>query len=148
MALIDIAQQRSTRVSFIEDCTQLIDQQVAAKGGMSGLAIKTTYKVVKGVGPTYIPGAIGRLLPDLLKALDPMWEAGLQSGDPVQYLTQNSSQTADQVLSVTDDRIKQSSGVVKASYNQLRKSIKGDVEAAIPELARVLGTHAQVGQQV
>jgi hypothetical protein len=148
MTLIESIKSDATKASIVQDCTVLIDQQVAAKGGMSGLALKTAYKIVKGVGPTYIPGAIGRLLPEVMKALDPMWQEGLQAGNPVDYLTQNSAQTADTILSVTDNRIKNSSGVVRSSYNKLRNSVKGDVEAAVPELAKIIGKHTQVSQQV
>jgi hypothetical protein len=146
MALIEILNDPSLKNSFVESCTVLVDQQVAAKSGMSGLAVKTTYKVVKGVGPTYIPGAIGRLLPQLFKALDPLWIEGLESGDPVAYLTQNSARTAETILSVTDARIQNSGGVVRSSYTKLRKSVKGDVEAAVPEIAKILGNHAPVAR--
>ncbi len=146
MALIEIINDQSLKASFVESCTVLIDQQVATKSGMSGLALKTAYKVVKGVGPTYIPGALGRLLPEVFKALDPMWVEGLQTGNPVEHLTQNSSQTADMILSVTDARIQNSGGVVRSSYNKLRRSVKGDVEAAVPELAKIIGDHAPVTQ--
>jgi len=146
MALIKLAKDETVKARLVQDCTVLIDQQVAAKNGLSGLALKTAYKVVNGVGPTYIPGAIGRLLPEVLSALDPLWAEGLQTGDPVAYLTQNGSITADTILSVTDARIKHSGGVVKSSYNQLRKSVKGDVEAAVPELARLIGNHASITQ--
>jgi|GEM_PF-282621 len=146
MALIEIINDQSRKASFIESCTMLIDQQVAAKNGMSGLALKTAYKVVKGVGPTYIPGAVGRLLPQLFNALDPLWMEGLQAGDPVAYLSQNPARTAETILSVTDARIQISGGVVRSSYNKLRNSVKGDVEAAVPELARIIGDHAPVTQ--
>ncbi len=146
MALIEIVNNTAAKDQIVQDCTVLIDQQVAAKGGMSGFALKTAYKVVKGVGPTYIPGAIGRLLPEVFKALDPMWAEGLHAGDPVAYLTQNSALTADTILSVTDTRIQHSGGVVKSSYNKLRNSVKGDVEAAVPELAKIIGTHVPVNQ--
>lgn len=148
MALIEIIKNKSAKSSIIDDCTVLIDRQVAAKGGMSGMALKAAYRVVKGVGPTYIPGAIGRLLPEVLQALDPMWETGLQMGDPVTHLTENSAQTADTILSVTDARIQHSNGVVKSSYLKLRKSVQGDVVAAVPELVKIIGNHTQVSQQV
>jgi hypothetical protein len=146
MTLIELAKDKTAKARLVQDCTVLIDQQVAAKGGLSGLALKTAYKVVNGVGPSYIPGAIGRLLPEVLRALDPLWAEGLQAGDPVAYLTQNGSTTADTILSVTDARIKHSGGVVKSSYNQLRKSVKGDVEAAVPELAKLIGNNASINQ--
>jgi hypothetical protein len=77
-----------------------------------------------------------------------MWETGLQTGDPVAHLTQNSAQAADTILSVTDARIQRGSGVVKSSYHKLRKSVQGDVEAAVPELVKIISNHAQVSQQV
>ena len=146
MALTEVITDQTVKTNIVEDCTVLIDRQVAAKGGMSGLALKTAYKVVKGVGPTYIPGALGRLLPEVLRALDPMWAEGIQAGDPVAYLCQNSATTADTILSVTDVRIQKSGGVVKSSYQKLRKSVKGDVEAAVPELAKIIHTHTPVSQ--
>lgn len=145
MGLCDVLQDDETRRRLVADCTQLIDTQVSAKGGLSGLALKTTYGVVKGLGPTYVPGAVERILPDILSALDPLWQEGVQSGDPTQFLTQNPDRTADCLLSVTDSRIAQSNnGLVKTSYNKLRKSVKGDVEAAVPGLAQVLGNHVAV----
>lgn len=142
MELTRKIQDKAVRESIAADCTQLIDRQVKAKSGLSGMALKATYGVVKGVGADYIPGAIQRLLPQTCAALDPMWEEGLQKGDPVAHLSQNEDRAADLILSATDARIESNgSGVIKASYNKLRKSIKGDVAAAVPELAQILGKH-------
>jgi hypothetical protein len=142
MGLNDTLQNQSTRDSIVADCVKLMDEQVAAKNGISGLALKATYGVVKGVGAGYIPGAIDRLLPQVFAALDPMWEEGVQNGDPVAHLTQNRSRTADTLLSITDAKIeKTDNGVVRASYNKLRKSVRGDVEEAIPGLAKIIDTH-------
>jgi hypothetical protein len=142
MGLSDTIQDQSVKDAVIADCVQLIDGQVATKKGLSGMALKTAYRVVKGIGPNYLTGAIGRLLPDVMAAIDPLWQEGQQTGDPVAYLTQNQSKAADRVLSVTDRRMENSSNkVVRSSYNQLRKSIKGDVEAAIPELSQIIQRH-------
>ena len=147
MRFSDIVKDKSVKAGIVADCTKLIDEQVTAKGGLSGLALKTAYRVVKGIGPQYIPGAVGRLLPEVFDALDPMWNEGLQAGDPVEHLIQNRSRTADMLLSVTDNRIKRSDGVIRSSYNKLRKSVKGDVEDAIPGFAKIIGNHVQAAQQ-
>lgn len=144
MSLNNKISDQSTQVALVADCTKLIDEQVAAKTGISGLALKAAYGVVKGVEPSYIPGAIHRLLPEALAALDPIWDEGVQSGDPIQHLIQNRSRTAEMLLSVTDAKIEKArNGVVRSSYNKLRKSVKSDVEEAVPGLAKILGTHAQ-----
>lgn len=144
MGLNDQIKAQQTKADLVADCAKLIDDQVAAKNGISGLALKATYGVVKGIGANYVSGAIERILPDVLNALDPIWNEGMQTGNPVEHLTQNRSRTADMVLSVTDARIEKSNnGVVRGAYSKLRKSVKSDVEDAVPDLARIIDRHAQ-----
>lgn len=144
MGLTDQIKNRNAQASITADCAKLIDEQVAAKNGIGGLALKATYGVVKGIGADYVSGAIDRVLPEVLNALDPIWNEGIQAGNPVEYLANNRSRTADMVLSVTDARIeKTSNGVVRGAYNKLRKSVKNDVEEAVPDLAKIIGQHTQ-----
>lgn len=144
MALSDKVNDTTVRSKIVADCTKLMDEQVAAKGGLSGLALKAAYGAVKGIGPSYIPGAIERLLPDAFAALDPMWSEGIQAGDPISHLSQNRERTAEALLGVTDARIQHSNnGVIRSSYSKLRKSVKTDIESAVPGLAQIIGTHIQ-----
>ena len=136
--------ETNKRASVVADCVKLIDEQVAGKSGISGLGLKAAYGAVKGVKPGYIQGAVERLLPEVFDALDPMWNEGVQTGDPVGHLSQNTSRSAEALLSVTDARIeKTENGVVRGAYNKFRKSVKGDVEEAIPGLAKIIGNYAQ-----
>lgn len=124
---------------LVSDCAQLIDQQVAAKNGLSGVVVKAAYSAVKGISPGYVPEATGRILPDLLNALDPIWETGVASGDPVGYLSQHSAQAADAILAITDAKAaKTERAVVRGSYNRLRESVKKDIQAAMPQLAQTI----------
>ncbi|MEL6262890.1 MAG: hypothetical protein AAFS06_09595 [Cyanobacteria bacterium J06631_12] len=142
MQLTNAIQDKATRDAIAADCTQLIDRQVSAKGGLGGMALKAAYGVVKGIGSDYIPGAVNRLLPETCAALDPMWAEGVEKGAPVAHLSSNCDRTADLVLSATDARIARANkGVISATYSKLRKSIKSDVVAAVPGLAEVLGKH-------
>lgn len=142
MGLSDQIKDPQVRSSIAADCAKLIDEQVAAKGGLSGLALKATYGVVKGLGANYVVGAIERLLPDVLVALDPIWNEGVAAGNPVEHLATHPTETADRVLSVTDARIqKTNNGVVRGAYNKLRQSVKQDVEAAVPDLAKIIGQY-------
>ncbi|MGC1310511.1 MAG: hypothetical protein WA885_25040 [Phormidesmis sp.] len=143
MELTRKIQDKAIRDGIAADCTQLIEQQVAAKSGLAGIAFKATYGVVKGISSDYVPGAIKRLLPEIMGALDPLWAEGVQQGDPVMYLSQNSERTADVILSTTDARIerKASGGIIGSSYKKLRKSVKKDVADAVPGLARIIDKH-------
>nr|WP_026072703.1 hypothetical protein [Nodosilinea nodulosa] len=145
MGLSDILNDQAVKVKVVDDCALLIDRHVAAKSGLGGMALKAAYGVVKGIDATYVPGAIYRILPELVKALEPMWAEGLQAGDPVAHLSQNQTQTAEVILGITDQRVaKTDKGLVRSSYNKLRQSVKGDVEEAVPGLAEILGAHSPV----
>lgn len=142
MVLSEKIQDETVRASIAADCAKLIDKQVAAKGGLAGIAMKTAYGVIKGIGAGYIPSAINRLLPEACKALEPIWQEGSAAGDPVTYLSENRDRTANSLLSVTDERIKGTKHTaLGATYKKLRKSVKNDVEAAVPGLAHIINTH-------
>ncbi len=148
MELRDRLKDKNVKASAVADFVKLIDEQVAAKGGLSGMGLKAAYGAVKGVKPGYISGAIARLLPDALTAIEPIWNEGIATGDPVEHLTQNCSRTADMLLNVTDARIQKSNnGIVRSSYNQFRKSVQGDVEKAVPGLAKIIGDRIHVRQE-
>jgi len=141
-----LSQKINDPSSVAADCAKLMNEQVSAKKGIGGMAMKATYGVVvKGLGADYIPSAIEKIMPATLAALDPMWSEGLEKGDPVAHLTEQSDRTADTILSVTDARIEKSSnGVITGAYGKMRKSVKTDIAAAVPGLAQILGQHAQV----
>jgi hypothetical protein len=143
MALIDGLTDNNKRKKLVANCTQLLDTQVAAMGGLSGMAIKAGYSAIKGISPGYCAGAIDRLLPEFFAALEPIWEEGTQTGNPAEYLTTNRSRTADSLLSVTDVRIQKSSNsTLKGVYNKLRSSVKKHVEEAVPGLAKIIDEYA------
>ncbi len=144
MTLSEQIQNEDVKAAIVTDCVLLMDEQVSDKGGLGGIALKTAYGVIKSFDPYYIPGAIERLLPEALAAIEPIWVEGVESGDPVKFLTDNCSRTADLLLSTTDAKIQRGAGsVVRSTYNKLRNSVKGDVESAVPGLAKILGTHVK-----
>ncbi|MEO1636886.1 MAG: hypothetical protein AAFS04_17605, partial [Cyanobacteria bacterium J06631_9] len=135
-------QDPALKRAIAQDCTQLIDRQVSAKGGLSGIALKGAYRVVKGIGANYVQGAVERLLPETGQALEPLWSEGVQKGDPVAHLSAERDRAADLILQTTDRRIARAgNAVLSGVYNKLRKSVKPDVVAAVPELAQTLKKH-------
>lgn len=139
-----VVRDEDIQANIAADCAKLMDEQVATKTGISGLALKTAYRALKGIGPGYIPKALNSLVPQALDALDPIWSAGLQAGDPVEHLSQNSAETADVLLGVTDEKLGHAKNkIVIATYKKVRKSVKGDVEEAVPGLAKILGHYTQ-----
>ncbi|BAZ05198.1 DUF6918 family protein [Calothrix sp. NIES-3974] len=142
MGLADALNDPNKKQMIVDDCMKLIDELVASQSGLGGMGLKASYAAVNGVKPGYVAGALGRLLPEALPALDPIWNQGLQAGDPVAYLTENSSEAADALLVVTDKRIENAqNGVVKGTYGKLRNSAKKYVQQIIPGLAQSIANH-------
>lgn len=144
MGLSDGLKDPKKKASVVADCVKLIDEQVAAKGGLGGLGLKTAYGAVKGINPGYVAGAIERLLPEAFATLDPIWSEGVQTGNPVEHMSQNRSRAANALLGITDARIeKTNNGIVRGAYNKLRNSAKNDVEEAIPGLAKIIDNYTK-----
>jgi hypothetical protein len=122
----------------------MIDNQLAAKSGLSGMALKAAFAALKGVKPGYIPYVVEQLLPPCFTAIDPIWSEGIQNGDPVGHLVANRSRTADALLSITDERVKNTKrAIVRGTYEKLRGSAKQHVEEAVPDLAQVIDKYTK-----
>jgi hypothetical protein len=139
MQLSEQLKPQEIQSNIATDCAKLMEDQVAKKTGISGLAFKAVYGALKSISPNYIHGAIERLLPQVSASLDPIWDEGLKLGNPLAHLKENTSITADIILSVTDTKIEKSQNkIVKVSYKKIRPSVKGEVEEAIPGLTDIL----------
>lgn len=132
------------RKAVVEDCVQLIDAEVADKGGMSGMAIKAGYKAVKGIKPGFIPKVVNDLLPEFSQALQPIYDEAKEKNQPVAgYMTQHGGRVAEALLAITDGKAERSDkGIVKSTYKRLRPSAKQNVEAAIPRLGKLVEKYA------
>jgi hypothetical protein len=135
----------SKKAAVVDDCLALVDAEVADKGGLSGLAIKAGYKTVQGIKPGFIRQVVTDLLPDFAKALDPIYQEAKTAGRGVKdHFMSHSTQVADALLTITDDKAKKSkSGMVKGTYEKLRGSAKKNVEAAVPRLGAMIEKHAR-----
>jgi len=143
-SLTEVLTAESKKAAVVDDCLELIDAEVADKGGLSGLAIKAGYGVVKGIKPGFIKQAVGDLLPEFAKALEPIYEEAKSKSKPVaDYMKDNSSRVADALLAITDAKAQRSkSGAVKGTYEKLRGSAKKNVEAAVPRLGKMIEKHS------
>jgi hypothetical protein len=131
------------RAQVIDDACRVLDDEVADKGGISGLAIKGAFTVVKNVKPGFIREVVDALLDDFLKCLDPLYQEALTKGArPGAHLQANAGRMADALLGITDARAARAQrAVIKSTYDKLRPTAKKHVEAAAPRLAALLDRH-------
>jgi hypothetical protein len=132
------------RKLVVSDAVRVLDAEVADKSGLSGLAIKGAYAVVKGISPGFIQETVNRLLDDFLDALDPLYaEAIAAKKSPQSHLVQNRSRVAESLLSITDKRAERAEHpVIKKTYMKLRPTAKAHVEASAPRLGELLEKHS------
>lgn len=143
MGLGDTLMSSEKKAAVVADCCAMIDEEVGAKSGISGFAVKAAYSAVKGIKPGFIAHVVEHLLPDFTAALDPIWSEGVQKGSPRDHLVANRGRAADALLTVTDAKAKNAkSSIVRGSYDKLRGSAKKHVEDAIPRLSKVLEKHS------
>ena len=135
----------SVRNAVIDDCCQLVDDEVRKKSGMSGMVIKTGYKAVSGIKPGFVRKVVNSLLDEWVDAINPIWlEADEKNTPPATYLLSQEDRVADALLSVTDRKATHAkSPVVGKTYKKLRPLAKKNVVQAVPGLVNVLAKHAK-----
>lgn len=142
--LTDVLKDQTRSRAVVADGVRLIEEEVASKGGLSGMAIKAGYKTVKAIKPGIIEEALGHLLPDFAPILDPFYVKARETGNVKTYFTQNAERIADALLSVTDrkrDRAK--NGVMRKAYDGLRPQAKKHTAEAMPRLADLIAKHVK-----
>lgn len=132
------------RTKIVDDACRVLDQEVADKSGLGGLAVKAAFKVVQSVKPGFVHEVVDALLDDFLGALEPMYREAVDKGQrPGQAIEANPGRAADALLGVTDERARKAKrAAIKSAYDRLRPSAKKHVEAATPRLAQMVDRHA------
>ncbi len=138
--------QAVDRKIVIHDTETLIDDEVKAKSGISGMAIKGGYKVVKKVRPGIIPDAIDHLLDEFTEALDPLYAEFLETDSEENFesfIQRHENRAAQDLLAITDARAEQSDKqVLKSTYGKLRGQAEKHVKQALPGVGRLIDRHA------
>jgi hypothetical protein len=136
--------QDPQRKAVVADACEVLDQEVADKSGLGGIAIKGAYSVVKGIKPGFVPEVVNGLLDDFLVALDPIYQEALARNEtPGRHLAANGDRVADALLAITDARAARSShAMLRKTYEKLRPTAKKHVSSAAPRLGQMLDRHA------
>lgn len=146
--LHDILLSPDRRPQVVDDCQQLIEEEVAAKSGASGLLVKSSYKIVKTVRPTMIRDASDSLLGDFIPRLEPFYADYCRDAagrSLPEYFADLTDQISDALLTVTDERAANyDNATLRKAYEKLRPQAKKHVEEALPALSRLIEKHAKV----
>lgn len=131
----------TNRPRVVEVFVILVDREVAARGGLSGIAIRAGYAVVKALKPTMIREALDALLPDFATALEPLRAEAPEKFEA--HLRANPDRVASALLSVTDRRVGKAKTVaIQKTYGRLRGSAEDQVKQSVPAIAAALAPFA------
>ena len=143
--LQDILLAPENQPHVIADCLKLIEQEVSAKSGVSGTAVKLAYKTANTFASGYIQSTVESLLPDMVTALEPLWADFSTSGaaDFGDYLVKRGDEVAEALLAVTDEQAKvsQRPTILKA-YGAVRGGAPKHIVAALPNLGALVQKYA------
>jgi hypothetical protein len=139
--------QPPARERVVGECCTVIDEEVASKGGLSGIAVKGSYKIVKAVKPKFIPEVVNDMLDEWVGKLEPFFATWQASGDGKafpDFLASRGGEVAEALLEVTDKRARGAKNkTVKSMYEKMRPTAKKHVEEALPRLGRLVERNAR-----
>lgn len=143
--LPDILTEASRRKSVIADCVLLIEEEVAKKGGLTGIAIKGAFAIVKAVKPGFLAEAVDHMLDDFAARLDAFYQSQKQAAGRSlpSHFAENSGPIAEALLGITDQRAQRAQNqTLKKTYEKLRPTAKKHVEEAVPGIGRLVEKYA------
>ena len=143
--LHDILLAPDNQPAVVADCLKLIEQEVASKSGVSGTAVKLSYKTAKSLASGYLQSTVESLLPDLVAQLEPFWADYGASGASGfgDYLAKRGDEVSEALLSVSDERAQRSSrAVIIKAYRTVRGGAAKHVTAALPAVGALVQKYA------
>lgn len=147
-ALRDRLTSPAVRPAVIDDAVALLEREVAARSGVSGLAIKSAYKVLHSTKPGMVRSSVDSLLDPFADALDPFWASGQATGTPMsELLPAQQEAMAEALLAITDKRAQASQHkAVRAAYNKVRGMAHKQVAASALGVGQLIDKYAPIPQ--
>ncbi len=134
----------NTRPSVVEDGVRLVDSEVAAKKGITGVLIKGGYKGFKKLKPGIMNEAVNGLLDKFVDIIDRHYSEYLEevpdkSTSFGTWAQRRDARIADDMLSITDNYMNKSSiKVLTKIYYGMRKIGEKSVIQAIPGMSKLV----------
>jgi hypothetical protein len=132
--------------AVLKDSARVLDEEVAKKSGISGLAIKGAYMLLKNIKQgKALRKVLEVLMPEFIRKLDPYFQRYQTEGKGKrwsEFLRPYYDTLADDFLAVTDEKARQAdSAQVRKTYEKLRPKARKDVVASMPALAVMMEKH-------
>jgi len=134
-----------TKPQVTADCLILIQQEVSAKSGVSGAAVKLAYKTASTFASGYLQSMVETLVPEMADKLQPYWAdfSASGAGEFGDYLAKRGDEVSEALLSVTDEHAANSErATILKAYRAVRGGAAKHVTAALPNLGALIQKYA------
>jgi hypothetical protein len=142
--LADSLLAEGRREAVVTELATLIDNYVEALKGLKGMALRTAFNMLKGNDPHAVHGAMGKLMPDFLNGLEPLYQDFLKNKgkDFGAFMNAHPREALGALIGVTDARVERSSnGTLKSVYKKVRGTIESELKGVLPALSAVIAKH-------
>jgi hypothetical protein len=142
LTLTAVLADSKRRAAVVRDVERIVDEEVAARRGIQGVALRAGYAAFRRLRPGIVRVALDRLLPLFAPVIDRHWEAAVASGDPEGWFEREAEAIADGLLAVTDavsHRI--TNPVALGLYRSLRGQARPHVATGVTRIPPLLRKH-------
>ena len=143
-SLVEVLNDPTKRPLVLNDCEQMLDAEVADKGGLTGVGVRSAFKVLKAIKPGMIRHTLDDLIDELAVKVDPFWQTCQEQGaNPQVFFNTNKVAIANALLEITDQRAAQSKikSIVRA-YRSLRPKAVQYIGDAMPRFSQLVSKYA------
>lgn len=119
---------------------QLIEQFVADRSGLKGMAYRAGMAMMQKARPGILQRGVDKLLPQYLQALEPLHQEFLKAGggDFATFLQRHTERAADALIAVADQRMAQASDTARKYYGRFRGGADEEIHSMLPGLGRLI----------
>lgn len=141
-SLVEVSKDSALRPKLVQAIADLIDTEVSNRGGLTGMAIKAGYSVVKQLkNGRMIPEVVDGMLDEFVGGLEPL-HAEYRSeakGSLEAFFRSREKRAVDALLTVTDRRAQRTShAVLRKTYDKLRPMAEKQVAESLPGVSRLV----------
>lgn len=130
------------RDALIKGGAALLEKSIADRGGLTGVAYRTGYAMIKAAKPGAAQRASKELMPGFAEALEPLFQQHLQGGgNPEVFgssLLTHGSEAVTRMIAVADQRVEGSSEMVRKTYARFRGNAEAEVTRILPGFAALI----------
>lgn len=132
------------RPAVVADVEQIVNTNISSQKGLTGIALKGAVATAEKIDAQIVTKGINTMLPELIEALSPQWEAFQTSGetDFGAYLSGRQDEVADSILVVADRNAEAINVPALAkTYKTLRGKAAGMIKPQIPAIGNIIQKH-------